>query len=431
MINKLSDLLKALVEAEVSALNKYGIKHRPTIGEMYEGLTKDIVDMSLFSGYNLAVATQSFIKGCDTEFDVILAEGSGETVPHTSSKIFAPKQVIAVFQVKKTLTSEELANSYSNLKAVDRVYEDSIDKGDISLARDAFKGICGKDITAYRAGLLTEQEEFIYHTLMVESILPLRIVIGYNGYKTEEGLRQAYLNFLGKNQSSAEKRFEGFSPLIFPNLIISERFSLVKLTGCPYSVKLGEVKKDWWEVMASSHFNPMHIFLEMLWTKLSYRFHNLPMEIFGEDLEIEPIVQFLRAKVHIEENLKGWDYEYSDYKEKDLSQQNEPQLWAPAKLDMAQFSVVSQLCNRDIKITEDKNLEAFVVENGYQSLESFIESLVTLRLAYLENDTLRLITKECKCIICPDGNSYAADDCDGRFSRWIEKSFFSSKMKNN
>ena len=39
MINTLSELLKEFVDAETVALNKHNIKHRPTIGEMYEGLT--------------------------------------------------------------------------------------------------------------------------------------------------------------------------------------------------------------------------------------------------------------------------------------------------------------------------------------------------------------------------------------------------------
>lgn len=165
MINTLSDLLKSFVEAEKSVLNKYNIKHRPTIGEMYEGLTMELVNRSIFSGLNLVVSTQSFIEGCDTEFDVILAEGNGETVPYTTNKKYKPSQVIVVFQVKKTLTSKELRDSYDNLKNVAEVYHKNITDMDASMLSDSFNKICHKEIAAYKKRQLTPQEESIYHII--------------------------------------------------------------------------------------------------------------------------------------------------------------------------------------------------------------------------------------------------------------------------
>lgn len=372
---------------------------------------------------NLTVNTQSFIEGCDTEFDVILAEGEGEQIPHTTSFRYKAKQVIAVIQVKKTLTSQELRRSYDNLKQVAKVFRENFTDMEASLVRDAFRSICHKDISAYRKGLLNLEEEYIYHTLVMDSFFPLRIVLGYNGHKTEEGLRTTFLDFLESNISTQEKKVEGFSPMIFPNLIISEGFSLIKLTGCPYSVPLGQILKGWWEVMGSTHFNPMHIFLEMLWTKLSYRFHTLPMEIFGEDLEIEPIKQLLRAKVHLgkEGDPIGWDYKFSDYTEKYLAQYNEPQEWKPAIVDKTQAEVLRKLGRNDIDITQDSGLEPFVVEGGYISLKEFIASLENLRLATLEGNTLKLLMRELVCVFSPDGNIYAADNHDGRFNHWISK----------
>ena len=115
MIKTIAELLKEFVNGEKLALNRYNIKHRPTIGSMYEGLTQELVNRSIFEGLNLNVTTQSFIDGCDTEFDVILSEGEGSPIPYTNSFKFKPSQVIAVIQVKKTLTCQELKNSYENL----------------------------------------------------------------------------------------------------------------------------------------------------------------------------------------------------------------------------------------------------------------------------------------------------------------------------
>ena len=423
MINTLSDLLKAFVEAEKTALNKQNIKHPPTIGDMYEGLTKELVNMSIFDGFNLVVSTQSFIEGCDTEFDVILAEGEGETIPYTTSKKYKPSQVIAVFQVKKTLTSKELRDSYDNLKNVAELYPKNISDMDASMLSDSFNKICHKEIAAYKKGQLDPQEEYIYHTLVMDSFFPLRIILGYNGYKTEKGLRNAYVDFLNDNKSTETNRIKGFSPSTFPNLIISDGFSLVKLTGCPYCSSLGGVKEDWWEVIVSTHYNPMHVFLEMLWTKLSYRFHSLPEEIFGDDLETEPLSPFLRAKIHLNNNGEpiGWEYEYSYINEEKLMQNNDLQEWTPAIVDMAQYVVLNELGRHDIDISLDKDLEAFVIQNGYTSLMDFISSLEQLGFVTLDGSILKLLTKQLVQVISPDGNIYAADDYDGKLTRWSMK----------
>lgn len=423
MIDTLAELLKQFVKAEKSVLDKYDIKHRPTIGEMYEGLTMQLVNKSIFDGYDLYVSTQSFIEGCDTEFDVILAEGIGEAIPYTNSRRYKASQVIAVIQVKKNLTAQELRNSYDNLLKVSNVFQNNLTGTDGGIVSDAFRNICHKELSAYKKGQLNPQEEYIYHSLVMDGFFPLRIVFGYNGHKTEEGLRQTYLDYLAGKTSTENNRINGYSPSSFPNLIISEGMSLVKLSGCPYSLPLSSIKEGWWEVMASTHYNPMHIFLEMLWTKLSYRFQNLPQEIFGDDLQSEPFSQFLRARIHTNTNDSpiGWDYEYTFLQEKVLSHNNDLVEWSPAIIDKAQYVVLGQLSRYDIDISQDKDLELFVLENGYKSLKEFIELLEKLGFVTLDGKTLKLITKQLVCVISPDGNTYAADNYDGRFTHWIIK----------
>lgn len=421
MINTISDLLKAFVEAEKIALNKQDINHPPTIGDMYEGLTKELVNRSIFTGLNLVVSTQSFIEGCYTEFDVILAEGEGETVPYTTSKKYQPSQVIAVFQVKKTLTSKELRDSYDNLKNVAIVFQDNITNTDSSMLSDSFNKICHKEIAAHEKGQLDPQEEHIYDTLFKDSSFPLRIILGYNGYKTEKGLRDAFVNFIKDNTSTETTKKTEFSLLTFPNLIISDGFSLVKLTGCPYCSSLKEAD-GWWEVVASTHHNPMHVFLEMLWTKLAYRFHDLPQEIFGDDLETEILSYFLKAKTHLDKDGEpiGWDIGYTYIDEKTLLQNNGLREWAPAIVDSAQSVVLNRLGSHDIDISQDNGLEEFVLQNGYTSLMDFISSLEQLGFVTLDGSILKLLTKQLVQVKF-DGNTYAADNYDGKLKRWVLK----------
>ena len=423
MINTIAELLSNFVEAEKEVLNKYDIKHCPTIGDMNEGLTQEIVNSAIFSGLNLVVSTQSFIEGCDTEFDVILAEGDGESIPYTCSKKYKTSQVIAVIQVKKTLTSTELHNSYDNLHHASDIFKKNIEGMDASMVNDTLIKICHKDMSSYKKGQLNQMEEYIYHTLVMDTFLPLRIVLGYNGFKTEKSLRDTYIKYLEGNMSSDVDRRPGYSPMSFPNLIICNNNSLVKLTGCPYSYPLNKIKDDWWEVMASTHYNPMHIFLEMLWTKLSYRFKNLPLEIFGEDLETEPFNIFLRAKIHLDSsgNPIGWDYEYSAIDERVLCQNNDPIAWNPVALDIAQSVILGRLSHQNIDISKDNSLESFVIENGYISLTDFIHKLSQTGFITIDGNIIKLITKQFVCAIAPDGNTYGADDYDGRFSRWLLK----------
>ena len=75
---------------------------------MYEGLTAEVLNKSIFGDLNLKVVKNSFIVGCKTEFDVLLVEGDGEVIPYTERFYFRPEQVIAVIQVKKNLSQRIL-----------------------------------------------------------------------------------------------------------------------------------------------------------------------------------------------------------------------------------------------------------------------------------------------------------------------------------
>ena len=47
MIHTVADLLFSVAQRERDALDRLDIKHGPTIGDMYEGLTKNLLDKSL------------------------------------------------------------------------------------------------------------------------------------------------------------------------------------------------------------------------------------------------------------------------------------------------------------------------------------------------------------------------------------------------
>ena len=108
--------------------------------------------------------------------------------------------------------------------------------------------------------------------------MPLRIVIGYDGYSNEYALRNGFEEILADNQYEPV-----FGPAQFPNLIICSDYSLVKSNGMPYG---GFFKENQWYVYNSSSNKPMLHLLEIIWSRLSYRY-GLDSGIFGEDLEVE------------------------------------------------------------------------------------------------------------------------------------------------
>jgi hypothetical protein len=420
-IKNVADLLREFVAAETEILNKQDIKHPTTIGAMYEGLSATVVDKAIFDGLNLKIYKNSFIKGCDKEFDILLVEGEGEIIPHTERYKFNPEQVIVVISVKKNLYSKDLEDGYDNLKSLISHYEDVIITPYMfRLYRDAFRMICRKDISTLKAGELNKNEENIYHILKFESVLPVRILLGYNGFKRESNFRESFQEYLAsKLTTDANNKISGGGPHNFPNLIICDQFSMLKLNGMPSGLPIE--KEGWWPVYVSSSYNPMYFFLEAIWSRLSYKF-NLPDTIFGEDLSMEPISRFLDCRIKELNGMTGWEYNYCKLDEKTLKSNIEVTIWSPVELDKAQFSVLNAIrIKGEIDLLTDKDIEPFVIQESYPSLKDFIEKFTATGLVFVENNKLKFLTDQCVSTSLPNGKMVAGEDKSGRFSRWVFK----------
>lgn len=421
----ISDLLNEFVQAEREILNHHHIKHPTTIGTMYEGLTETVLKQSIFAGLNLKVIKNSFIKGCKSEFDIMLVEGQGNRIPHTDRFEYNAEQIIAIVQVKKKLFSKDIQEGFSNLQfIVDHYNNVEPESFMIRLLRDGFRAICKKDISTRKLGELTLNEEGIYNTLITEAKLPVRILWGYNGFANEYNFRQAFVEYLGKNTTKDTNIIGGFGPHNFPNLIICENYTMMKQNGMPTGT---EIQADnWWPFYTSSSYNPTYFFLELIWTRLTYKFKDLSMDIFGEDLTMEPVNRFLDCRVGQFNGMNGWEYNYWETSNQSLLEHTEITYWEPVELDMKQHVIISELCNKDvIDLSENKTLESFVIEGGfYHSLIEFLDKLKETKLVFIENNKLKLLTDHCQCVILPNGKVVAADNKSGRLTRWIEKKFY-------
>jgi hypothetical protein len=233
MINTIAQLLVELKTKEVELLKQYSIiKHPPLIGDMYEGLTEEILNRAVFKDLNLMVCGGK-IKNDKNEFsseiDLMVVSGEQEKIPYTNKYICKIEDVIPVIEVKKNLFSDNIQGAYENLLSVLKVNIPR--EGEPYMGRlihDAFTSICRTDFQKNEdLELLPEGMQMIYHMIRLEAFHPIRIVWGYNGFATEESLRKGFYNYLAKNiTTSAEKVKKGFSPLSFPTQIICGNHTL-------------------------------------------------------------------------------------------------------------------------------------------------------------------------------------------------------------
>ncbi|MGP8215345.1 MAG: DUF6602 domain-containing protein [Bacteroidia bacterium] len=424
-INTLADLLNGFISAENEVLKLQDISHTTTIGTMYEGLTADVLNKSVFAGLNLNIVKNSFIAGCKTEFDILLVEGEGEQIPYTERYKYKPEQVIAVIQVRKNLHSNDIADGYESLKPLVEYYENrQPEQYMVRLFRDAFRAICRKDISALKAGTLSENEKLIYDVLRQEVFMPVRIIWGYNGFKSELKFRESLVSYLSdKSTTDVAKRVGGFGPHNFPSLIICGQYSMFKQNGMPFGIPMQE--NDWWSFYTSSSYNPTYFLLEVIWSRLCYKF-GLSDSIFGEDLNMEPANWFLDGRIKELNGYYGWEYNYQALKDKTLQANTDVVEWSPVELDDTQHCIMQELCNKGEIDLSDKDLESYVLSGSYTSLSDFVGKLKGTGLIHEEKGKIKLLTDGCQCVIVK-GKFYAAENKSGRLTNWMLKEREKSK----
>ena len=172
---------------------------------MYEGLTRDILQRALPPGLGLPVVDGFVIDGTggrSGQIDGMLVRGKGVEIPYTGQFEWHVKDVLAVFEVKKTLTADNISDAYDQMAGVMscfcnwyKVERFSLD--DWSPAFRTFAEITGQIVPPPdQWDSMDPTLSNILFTLRAEQFAPLRIILGYGGYKTESGLRRAYLEYL-------------------------------------------------------------------------------------------------------------------------------------------------------------------------------------------------------------------------------------------
>lgn len=424
MIETVSDLLENFKKHALNKIKKQDndIKHRPTIGNIFEGLTSSLLEKGIFEGLDLRVVEQSFIYNdngkISSEMDCLLVTGQGIKISFTNQYKYHIKDVIAVIQVKKKLYANDIDDSYHNLNSVINMYEPREVESYVSRAlRDSYKAIASKELpNTERRKTLNDKENLLYDYLVMEAIHPLRIVIGYYGYKDEFSLREG---FVKKIEEIVKKGpVKGYSPGSFPNLIICGNNTIVKNNGMPIGVPFNNTNY-YWPILLSSHEKPMNYLLELIWTRLSYKFE-INSKIFGEDTHQDQMNPFISCKERKMNNENwGWEYNYHEINRKKLSEPFIKEEWKPTELNKSQFAILNQISHSGaIDIYNDKQLSDFL-NNEHQELTTFIDGLIATRLVYVDEGKMNLLVDDLLIVFSPDGKVYGGENKNKRMTNYF------------
>ncbi|CDG99960.1 DUF6602 domain-containing protein [Xenorhabdus bovienii] len=421
MIKNIAELLQAFMNEETAKLNAYKLKHAPTIGDMYEGLSRELLNRAIPPQLNLKIVDgfvtdgDEFLSG---QIDCMLVRGEGEKIPHTNSYKWHVKNVLVVFEVKKNLYSKDLINSFYKLRQVSESYSKYLFEGehkenkaiDLSPSYQAFSKITGITAPSYHdRGTLTQENELIYTTIFMEQLMPVKIVLGYDGFSSEFALREGLIKFLEE-----EGKGTGYGVPAFPQLIICGKHSLVKGNGRPY---LFPMRDGYWDFMMSSKANPVLLMLEFIWTKLSLEFDiGMP---WGDDLEIEGLNEFLRAKPVINEDQGGWMLKYDNLSKDTLESRESSMEWQPVEVTSSVYAIFHQLTQGNVCTTESDFIE--FAEKEFESVSECINEITSTNFVGFDGEFLSLNSKNLVAVILPDGRFVIAENNSEQFDAWIKR----------
>lgn len=225
--------------AERREVDSVAMKHMPTLGAAYEAIVSSGIDTKFVLPPNLDLrVVPGFIEGLANQIDCMLVRGAGKRYGLTDQYIYPVEQVLCVLEVKKTLRKPELVDGIGHLADVQRHFGESFDRRytagkitDFSQARLSFSKLTGRAAPALQNLDATPVEDrLMFGTLVKQMYAPVTVLLGFDGYGTEFGLREALINLIESNVGSPSNA----APDLLPSLISVGDLSLVKCTGQPY-----------------------------------------------------------------------------------------------------------------------------------------------------------------------------------------------------
>ncbi|MHB8302612.1 MAG: DUF6602 domain-containing protein [Acidobacteriaceae bacterium] len=423
MIKDVAALLTAFQQKEIEAIERSGITHAPTIGAQYEGITGSILKMMIPPELELQVVS-GFVEGVDGllsgQIDGMLVRGSGTPIPGVQGQYKWPiKHVLAVLEVKKTLFGSDLADAHDQFQSVMALFwayakiikpSDGID---ISAPRYVYSQISGEAAPVGKQfDDLPLDKTALYRMLLDDHVAPVRIILGYGGFKTEHSLRQGFLNFLAQNPKRP-----GFAGSSLPSLIVCGKNSIVKTNGQPFYFQPWQGR---YLCYASSSHSPILWILNLILTRISHLYAS--PDWYSRDLSIDRFAPLLWGKAADKGDFQAWEYWEHPVSAKDLKQV--PALtkeeWQPIQISQNQAVLLALIGNNGIT-KSDAVAEMSSIDVTEEQTLTLIDDLIAKRLLGWDRETLVFLTRCCSTVFTPKDGIVAHDMEDERFAEWMAR----------
>lgn len=426
MIFKASQLLEAFIEEETTKLKGFDMPHMPTLGSAYEQVTKQGIDQAFILPQNLNLQVVSgFIsiagEMLPEQIDCMLVHGDGVRYGLTDEYIYEIENILCIFEVKKTLRKKDYVDAFEHLGGIRKRFSEHFEnklrnenyEPDIRVARKHFSQITGKIAPEKYLDIhrLSKSEGILFYALVQESLAPVSIIQGYEGYKSEHGLRTAFINIL---EEKGKEGAQGLGVPSLPTLVTSNEYCIVKGNGIPFTV----IKdKDSWVISFSTRHNPAKMILELIWSKISIYFDvKMPWD---DGLHMDNIQPLLLAIPKEIEDRAGWLYKTIEIKEKELVRENDG-VWAPYPIGTAEMSAINIMAMQGGYLPLDEGMQEHLQKNENSCIEDVVDSLTSSREFMVDGDYLRPINGLTHIITNDDGTGFVSSERD-KFDLWCEE----------
>jgi len=420
MIKNASELLAAFITKQRENAESFSMPHMPTLGSAYEAIAKQGIDQQFVLPPNLDLRVVSgFIEGLPNQIDAMLVRGEGQRYALTDQYIYPARQVLCVLEVKKTLNKAALRDGLAHLAEISRHFLKDFDTRyesdedlDFSHARSSFEQLTGRlgPRNTQEADSLPIRDRILYGLLARQIHAPVAVLLGFDGYATEQGLRTAVLDII---ESKAGNNSDA-TPELLPSLVTAGAFSVIKCTGQPYVIA---GPNDGFIILASARHNIARILLELLWTKISVACNaRMP---FGPDLDFESLKELLAAKGASRDGHLGFELATYEHSEKKL-QRSEVKVWEPTRLSAAAVYIAELVSFRFGSLKLDASLADDIRNEHQVELDAAVQELVDTQTYCRSQTELRAIGSGAAIASLEDGTGYA-DRYRDRLQIWCDQ----------
>lgn len=310
MIQNILQIIEKLVEREKKIIEGFPeVKHPGTIGDMYEGLTQKII--KAIAAQDIATldirVVDGFIKGANglsKQLDCMIVRGEGTQLPNTNHYIYPIKDVIAVIEVKKSLYSAEIKDSYEKFISMTESFTPYIPPFNNDEVYGTLRALTGHSIIEDESQL-SEQDTVLFHAIRTMYLLPLKIALGYDGFQSQKKLNKAFVDYL-REIGSFKKHYGAVS---IPDLIIPGNYALFKHNFMPFQTQIGFPINDAFILLSEKHpdASPLLYLIMMIYSKMQL-IYNLPESIWDGISDIVSARPFLSTSLKKIDGLWGWEY---------------------------------------------------------------------------------------------------------------------------